>query len=536
MTLNFNLIDEPWIPVVPCNGPPRDVSLCDALLRAHEWREVYDNSPLVTIALHRLLLAILYRALPARTEVEWDELWEELWKAKRLPEAPIVDYLDQWRDRFDLFSETHPFYQTAGLTIGSATSSTDGASPVSRLAHELASGNNATLFDHGHDIMIGISASRAARLLLAAQAFSMGGGISGNAVLNEQQFRRPNAQHGLLVSGVIVWVEGDSLRETLLLNLTPEDMQSNVLPPWETPPTMPVDVIHAADDITARGRVDLLTWQARLIRLVGEHSVAGPFVRRVYCTQGRPAGDIGIVFDPMKSYIRTDERGYLPIRFNSDHASWADYHSLLALAPSKGKRPDAFAFIADQPGLIPRDRRYRLHAVGMVNDQAKVNLWRHDRVFVSPAVLGDPALIETLGDLYIETEAAGRRLRAAVLRLAYLFVVPDVENIDEATMKRLFNPKPRETDIVEAQTIAKSVDPCPTFWTRLEDPFHRLLNELTADPDSAATQWRKVLITEADRAFAQAHNALGTSARALRAVARVNPFFGDRPVAQEVTT
>ncbi|HEX2952121.1 MAG TPA: type I-E CRISPR-associated protein Cse1/CasA, partial [Armatimonadota bacterium] len=293
MTLSFNLIDEPWIPVIPRDGPPREVGVRDALVHAHEWREVFDNSPLVTVALHRLLLAILYRALPPRSQDAWDALWDELWQAARLPEAPIVAYLEQWRDRFDLFSETHPFYQTAGLTIESAN---DGTSPVSRLAHELASGNNATLFDHRSDASgHAMSAASAARLLIAAQTFSMGGGNSGKAILAGKHFNRSNAQHGLLVNGLCAWIAGNTFRETLLLNLVPDDFAPDDIPPWEASTATPEHMILAADSATARGRIDLLTWQARLIRLIGEHHGQETVVHRVYITQGRPAGDTGVV-------------------------------------------------------------------------------------------------------------------------------------------------------------------------------------------------------------------------------------------------
>lgn len=57
----FNLIDEPWIPCIALDGQSIEYGIRDTLLKAHELREICDDSPLVTVALHRLLLAILYR-------------------------------------------------------------------------------------------------------------------------------------------------------------------------------------------------------------------------------------------------------------------------------------------------------------------------------------------------------------------------------------------------------------------------------------------------------------------------------------------
>ena len=55
-TPSFNLIDQPFIPCVTREGQHAEFSLLETLTRAHEIRELCDESPLVTIALHRLLL------------------------------------------------------------------------------------------------------------------------------------------------------------------------------------------------------------------------------------------------------------------------------------------------------------------------------------------------------------------------------------------------------------------------------------------------------------------------------------------------
>ena len=61
MPVSFNLVDEPWLPVMWSDGTAGEVGLRDALVRAHEIREMVDGSPLVTVSLHRLLLVHLGR-------------------------------------------------------------------------------------------------------------------------------------------------------------------------------------------------------------------------------------------------------------------------------------------------------------------------------------------------------------------------------------------------------------------------------------------------------------------------------------------
>ena len=98
---HFNLIDEPWIPARLLNGDRVELGVRDTLLRSREIATLEDPSPLVVAALHRFLLAVLYRALEGPSSFEQARaLFRE-----GLPEARIRAYLDTWRERFWLFHE-----------------------------------------------------------------------------------------------------------------------------------------------------------------------------------------------------------------------------------------------------------------------------------------------------------------------------------------------------------------------------------------------------------------------------------------------
>src|SRR5215207_2825487 len=97
---SFNLVDRPWVPCVARDGTASELSLRQVLIGAHDLTELYDPSPLVTVALHRLLLAILHRAYQGPDGMEE---WREIWQAGRFDLGLIDDYLNQWRHRFDLF-------------------------------------------------------------------------------------------------------------------------------------------------------------------------------------------------------------------------------------------------------------------------------------------------------------------------------------------------------------------------------------------------------------------------------------------------
>ena len=110
----FNLVDDGWI---PCAGLRTDrweeLGLRDALVKAHLVREVVSPSPLASVAIHRLMLAVLHRVFGPSSASRWAELWA----AGAWDSAALDAYFDRWRGRFDLFDPVHPFYQTAGLSF-----------------------------------------------------------------------------------------------------------------------------------------------------------------------------------------------------------------------------------------------------------------------------------------------------------------------------------------------------------------------------------------------------------------------------------
>src|SRR5438067_381123 len=106
----YSLLDEVWIPVLDAAGRRREVSLLELFEQASELRMIACELPTQTFAILRLALAILHRATdgpPGETA------WQTLWRAHRLPLPDIADYLNAFRDRFDLLHPEQPFYQVA---------------------------------------------------------------------------------------------------------------------------------------------------------------------------------------------------------------------------------------------------------------------------------------------------------------------------------------------------------------------------------------------------------------------------------------
>ena len=73
--------------------------------------------PIQTPAIFRLLLTVLYGLYPGGPSLdEWHELWND-----GLSDDDIIDYLDQYADRWNLFDERMPFLQVADLRTEKGT-------------------------------------------------------------------------------------------------------------------------------------------------------------------------------------------------------------------------------------------------------------------------------------------------------------------------------------------------------------------------------------------------------------------------------
>jgi len=519
----FNLIDEPWIPCVTLEGSSKEFGIQEILLKAHKLREICDDSPLVTVAIHRLLLAILYRAFQGPTGMRQ---WEELYAGGKFDPKTVTVYLEQWKSRFYLLDDEHPFYQMSGLETNNSVS-------VNRLATECASGNNATLFDHcSDDAKVSWSYAKVARKLLACQSFALGFGKSGNAKINGEDETLPYSADAIALRGMTVWIQGPTLFDTLMTNLIPTKDES--LPPWElSDPHKHRDKLSGKDRkaVASLGTVDRFTWQSRLVRLIPNNL----FVSRVFFTQGRSADKSA--GDPMKAYRISKEEGISAVSLSSNKAAWRDAHAILTIPPpdSNERRPGCFNVLAwaSANGVISNDPHFFAQVVGLASAPKKAGkflLWRHERLPAPPAFLGDDNLSkrERLGGLLESAEQVAIVLNNRVRRIAKLYLSPGSES-----------PDGRQPDKDEVTRIVNAIDPRPAYWARLEKHFFDLLENLPSDWDGGAGDWRsddQLIATRtwrdaikqaAKRALEESIRCLGTTARAISAVARVRTDFSD---------
>lgn len=501
MAPSFNLISEPWVPCAMLDGTFCELGLRDALARAHEIREVRDNSPLVTAALHRLLLAILHRNFgPANRDG-----WTALWSQGRYDAGILDDYWTRWADRFDLYDSGRPFYQTRTEAVLHA--------PVhspAKLAHELASGNNDTLFDHScSDRLCLLMAGQAARQLVAVQGYALPGGKSSPSNFTEAP----------LAAGAVILLQGQSLFATLMANLVQHNINSPFPGNERDCPTWEQDVQRTPERKARRpnGYLDYLTWQSRRV-LLG-FSPSGS-VQSVRFLQGH-AIDATNIMDPMMAFVHRDRvRGFLPLRILMDRAVWRDSHVFLMQTPNTHRMPGAVAQLASLARALPElaSRHFTLNIIGLClgTPQAKIHLWRHEQMPLPVQYLEDPALLGDLQGTLFLAENTAEELRGALWTLAEKLLEPPGEGS-------------RKPDRKVVGKLLRSFPALTHFWAALEAPFYEVFVSLAEEPDSrdaAEEDWRYLLRKTARASLAMAVDSVGGSARALRAATEAEQRLG----------
>jgi len=520
----FNLIDEPWVPCIDLDGKGVEHGIRNTLLKAHELREICDDSPLVTVAIHRLLLAILYRAFEGPSDMP---RWKAIYQRDLFPpDGVLPDYLAKWQDRFYLFDGNYPFMQVGGLDLNEykdngqvkGDKKTDG---LMRLAREAPDKSGRILFDH----RVGTerpeyTPQQIAKMILAAQSYA-GTGVASGGRVDAQAIKPTACQFAPCVDGLCLWLQGENLFQSLMLNLVPMDVSTGDLPAWEDSGVLESAMNSWNKPVAFAGPAQRFASLSRFIRVVDRRSM--------FFTNGLKT--VADANDPMKAYSRPDDtEEFTAIKLREDKAAWRDAHSLFSLASTTRKPPASRNHAARlfQDGTLAKSVHPRANIVGLATDKGKSLLWRHERMPVPPALLGDDNLIERLRMLLHNAEQAAIALNKRARRVAKLYLSPDSES-----------PDGRQPDKDEVTKVLEAIDPRPAYWARLEEHFFDLLENLPNDWDQASgdwkpddqqtatRKWRDHVKQEARRALEESIRSLGTTSRAIQAVARVRTDFHD---------
>jgi CRISPR system Cascade subunit CasA len=496
----FDLRHESWIPVRMLDGRSTDIGLKEALVRAHEIRELDLDNPMEAAALYRLLLALAVRI---HSETFDEDAWFDLRDDGHFNEQSVVAYLDRFGDRFDLFHAEHPFYQVRRNTGNSLLQ------PSYLRLHE--GGNTSSLFSHD-DLTRNeaMAPAMAARGVVASQHAAIGGLLS-----NPYKTGNKNSP---AVGGAIFWLHGTSLFQSLMLNAPPSDetrmggLRDGDAPAWEVEPSRERTVrAH-------RGFLDYLTYQHR--RLTLEFSV----VDGVTLVNGfrRTGGDIleePPLDDPHMAILAPDaERKLPPRRYNIvvDRAVWRDSSIFMTLESARGKPPRTFDWLRSNRDILGMDR-IEIELFGLrtrgAND-GTIRIWRSERLPLFLTLLSDPDRGRQIVVALDAADQQGRTLRHAT----------------ETAARGMLS---KGSDAVKPLAEAMSVS--ARYWAKLETPYNDLVRGLaeapapTGDPDWATpsmSAWYRTLHRAALDAFDAATASFVGSARQLKAITEARAMIG----------
>ena len=389
----FNLLEQPWIPVLYNDGRYARVGIKGALEEAGCIRQVAASNPMDRAALLRFLLAVLYWCQGNPPE---QAKKDQMMAGGQFP-AGWFDKLIERQECFNIFGGGPRFYQGP---------QDDRKRPVTELLQEIPTGNNFWHFRHSTDGSDGLCAACCAMGLLRLPMFAVSG--------------LPDLKAGINgTPPIYVIPTGRSLLHTLCVNwLACEPLGT---PAWENSEPAPA----------AGSPVPLLDGLTRLSRRVRLHSPALDAATCIGC--GRLA-NLVVTCGYESAGVQRNE-------------AWNDPHCLYGkavIAPDLTKS----SFQMDKPwdslfteanGLdrfIPIAGTACLFAVGFATDNAKnVDVWERTWA-IPPATAEDGArAVEAIRlwsnegkKIAVRLRPCGPSQRGLAARVAATAIRPQIES------------------------------------------------------------------------------------------------------------
>ncbi len=427
----MNLVEKSWIPVVKMDGIKTEASLHDIFCSGEGYAELAVR-PHERVALMRFLICIAQAALDGPENFEQ---WENV--PKILAEK-VVDYFyaKKWKEAFELFDPKRPFLQISELAVPksekrnkehaaksnkkkSKTENPIKLPSTCTMDFSLATGNNATLFDHrGNDFEARpLPEGCLALNLVTFQNFSSGGGAS-IAEWKSVKFKQVGNPDAPCLKGSMyhAFLKGFSIAETIHLNLLTKKNVGLVFgnenwgkPVWEMMPFGPDD----AQAITNATQ----TYLGRLVPISRWIKLLDPswmiwgrgFTYPVFADSKNPFR----CPEPSATSIEEKDEHGQPTRdlLKANHARGIWRHlAALTVKRRAGNVGGALAL-----SNIPDDKDYDIHVCALLRKQATIEAYQ-ESIFHVPAGMNTDIGRAAYEDEVAFAEAKARRLGRAVER------------------------------------------------------------------------------------------------------------------------
>ena len=466
-TRSFNLIDEPWIPVVDASRTAHKVGLRELFAKSNEWTDLAVGT-LETIAIYRLLIAIVQRALDGpKTRDEWQTAGDRL-------VAESLRYLKKWQDHFDLFGDK-PFLQIKSLVA-------DNRTKTDKLDFALSTGNSKTLFDqcavdegrvHEPDWL--------ARMILVYQSCSPGGRIGVAQWRGKATEGSGSSSNAPCIESNMLFtlLKGTNIFETIYWNLISFD----VLPLPAGKPIWEYDIDRLTDkdcQLICRSWFGRLVPVARLIFL--EENGQDMILANGFAYPTLPE-----IREPMGSaLIRVNKKKeeWKYVRTNPSEHPWRNLHAVLAHEERENAGSSGGAYALGNIPAIANSKNtgstYELWIGGVASDKAKILDTASWTVQIDAGLLGDISLKNYESGTKLALNAEKRLVRAVKTYCDHLNLKQEKEEMKSVSSL-----------VVRAKTL---------YWSALDRQYSVLLME-SEEQSGELTEWRKILKIEIDMAY-----------------------------------
>jgi CRISPR system Cascade subunit CasA len=494
-TPSFDLWREPWIQVESTNSGLKWMNIQEVLLQAQTLQDIYEPSPLVVVGIHRLLTAILQDIFKP---LALSDL-EGLWNTGHFSPEKIIAFGQKYSNKFDIFSETDPFYQTGDLPI--APEKISDTKTTAYLIPEMPSGSNIIHFTHLNQSDYVLCPICAAGGLVVLPAFATSGGSGIKPSING-------------VPPIYILPGGKNLFESLVLSLITRLFQPQVSDPndteawWGKP-----SIVMKSKVVTRVGYLHSLTFQARRVRLhpeildticsrCGQYSHLGASTMIFEMGESR-LKDSAPWFDPFAAYRIRGEK-VIPIRPSLGHATWREFGSLFLKNPeSEGKKEITIRpTVLDQIANLFQDddqtdgsstSMHSFRCVGLRTDmKAKIFEWIDTGFLVPDRLLYD-----------------GRSGREVDLAIS---LSSDVGSAISKAFRISFGGTSKSERFHRIKT--GMID---AYWQQLASPFRDFIISLDLNnPAETQKGWQEIVLETARKEFKKAAIAVGDDAIRLR--------------------
>lgn len=464
----------------------KEVSLTELFETWETLREIQADNPPTTLAIYRLLLAILHRAYQGpRNEEHWEEIFEDNGRK-------AIAYLQQQADCFNLLHPQQPFMQDPVLPI-------DKAVPV----YAIHTMSTSQVFSHEHDWSgYSIALAPAARMLVRLQSVDI---TSLRAFYAGQSSGNRSAVNTPTINAANVLIQGTTLKQTLLFNLIrynpeagyPSVINGDDLPTWET------SYAGKPQKTVPQGYISYLTFPWRRLRLFVDNDA----IYQINITMGNSLPDKVSAQQWECGVAYRDDK---PVRLSLSKQLWRDADSFI-LSAEKNHRPRIVDWLADLQSEDLVEDTVTLQITGFSADKAKPLGW-------STATFAAPRQ-------YITDEELAATLKRAIALAE-----------DHQQIFRSFRGSPyaalAEVLKGDAGSLAQALDGESRYWAELDRRFPELLAALPQDGKTEADgitrygytalpDWMQTIQTAARDAFTESIASIRNyeaRAKALRAL------------------